>query len=329
MKKTVLFIAAYCSIAMASAQKRVLIEQFTNSGCPPCATYTPPISAYVQEHPDKAIMIAYHTSFPYLDSMYHENKAESDASVSFNAIQAVPQTVVDGIVYNGSSANFVSQKERIIDNRLSQATQYEISWVDVQLSNNTITGSTQVKALDSALQNTVLKLVVVEEKVLKSSYQKSPGKNTETEYLYVMRKMLPDFSGTPLNGTEQTIPFSWELAHIKDISQLRIIAFVQNSMTKEVYQADLIIPEGITSSIPSLNTSLENLSLYPNPAQETITIQSPTGLERIDILNAEGKLLRSQLGGNSLSVADLPAGFYLLKAISNTGQLQVQRFIKN
>jgi hypothetical protein len=88
--------------------------------------------------------------------------------------------------------------------------------------------------------------VVVEKNVLKSSYLASPGNNSETEYPWVVRRMLPDQNGTVLINKSiygrDTISVSTQLSNIKNLNEVRLIAFVQNVTTREVYQSELSSP---------------------------------------------------------------------------------------
>ena len=103
MKKVFLLVFALLFIKSATVfgQRKVLIEQFTNSGCPPCGSVTPQEAQFANSNPSNVIMISYHTSFPYLDSMYFENPIESDQRVSFYTIPSVPFTKVDGNYFSG------------------------------------------------------------------------------------------------------------------------------------------------------------------------------------------------------------------------------------
>lgn len=69
--------------------------------------------------------------------------------------------------------------------------------------------------------------------------------------------------------------------------------------------------------------------LYPNPARETITIQTSLSGE-ISILNTEGKIvLKASVDGNtSLSVKSLPAGLYFYKISDTTGISTAGKFFK-
>jgi thiol-disulfide isomerase/thioredoxin len=286
MKSTILHSLFFCAFAItATAQQRiVLTEQFTNSGCPPCASSTPTVLQYVTNNPATNVAIAYHTSFPYNDSMYFENPAESNARVSYYNVFAVPFTVVDGNQYNGSSASFIPGMNAAYTSRAAVASPYTITTSGTQITGNTLQGTFMFTSLQNsnAADSLVAHIVVIEQSVQKNAYLASPGANSETVYHYVMRKMLPGSSGTvlqnrQLNGTD-TIPFTWNLQHIKSIAEVRVVAFVQNVTTMEVYQAAMSDPNDITGI--AANTNNTEFNLYPVPAHDVViaaTAQPFTG----------------------------------------------------
>jgi hypothetical protein len=68
------------------------------------------------------------------------------------------------------------------------------------------------------------------------------------------------------------------------------------------------------------------VSIYPNPSVDgTINIYSETVLDRIEIMNINGQLVRSienpQSQNDSYSFTDLPSGFYFVKLISESQSL--------
>lgn len=286
MKSTILNSFFVCAFAVtATAQQRiVLIEQFTNSGCPPCASSTPPVLQYVTNNPATTVAVAYHTSFPYNDSMYFENPAESNARVGLYSVVSVPHTVLDGNQYSGSSALFLSGMAAAISSRAAVPAQYGITSTGSQITGNTLQGSFTFTSLQNsnASDSLVAHIVVIEKNVQKSAYLASPGANTETVYEYVMRKMVPGAAGTPLvnrqlNGTD-VIPFTWNLQNIKSIAEVRVVAFVQNTNTLEIYQAVMSDPNDITG-IASAEKN-DDFKMYPVPAHDVVvaaTAQPFTG----------------------------------------------------
>ncbi len=337
--KTIFISLSFLAVSLSGqAQKKVLIEQFTNAGCPPCATYTPQVSDYVRSNSNEVVMLSYHTSFPYLDSMYHENKAESNAAVNHYSIPGVPWTVVDGIRVNSSSSNFLPQKESVIAERTQVQNAGTISFQDVTIANNHISGKVTVTLSNQNLNpsDLILKIAVAEYKVLKSSYLASPGKNTETEYFFVMRKMLPNFDGTQITGNSFTMNFSWTLANIKDLTQLRVLSFIQNKNTKEVYDVETVNPSAIAAGIADQEIKADMISIYPNPSSGMVNVQVTdlsTGNYNLGLYSLEGKLLIQQsLPANNALKIDLtnyPTGMYIFSVTNTAGEsISVKRFTK-
>ncbi len=301
MKKTLLLSANFVLffIVTAFAQRNVLIEQFTNSGCPPCAGNTPVVAAYVNDNSDHVLMLAYHTSFPYLDSMYYENKVQSDARVAYYNVPSVPRSVVDGNYFSG---NLLPTLETTIETRAAIAPRYQINFFTSSLTGNTVTAQIVFESTDLLNENETLlaRVVVAEKNVLKSAYASSPGNNSETEYPWVVRHMLPDENGialvnTFLNGTD-TITLSWTADNFKDLNEMRIVAFVQNATTKEIYQSEISTPLTATG-VTEINTSNLGFNLFPSITKDDFTIllnQPAIGLQ-LRIFNLLGKEIYSLL----------------------------------
>ena len=80
------------------------------------------------------------------------------------------------------------------------------------------------------------------------------------------------------------------------------------------------------------NNSLPDLILYPNPANEKITIDAGNALPgTIMVFNIEGELLLQQNVERSqteIDITGLPAGMYLVKISAGDGAARVKRFVK-
>ena len=86
----------------------------------------------------------------------------------------------------------------------------------------------------------------------------------------------------------------------------------------------------VLNDVTGVEESREMLSLYPNPANDKLFVESSQPIERCEVYSITGALLK-RLDGEAtrmeLSVKSLPAGLYLLKL--NTGnQVLTRRFIK-
>jgi thiol-disulfide isomerase/thioredoxin len=284
------------------AQNRVvLIEQFTNSGCGSCAAYTPTVYNYLNNNPADVVGVSYHASFPYNDSMHYENPTDANARINFYNIGGVPHSVVDGNYFDNSTNVLNPTIATTINTRKAIAPAYEITNPTLTLVGNQLSGTFAFKSLNTSTANLVAHVVVIEKDVLKSSYAASPGNNSETHYPYVMRKMFPTANGTILsnttiNGTD-SINLNWTLAHIKNNAQLRVVAFVQNTTTKEVQEAQMFEIPTTTTALKSTLATLTNATLYPNPASNTvaITLANATFINTITITNELGEIVYNQV----------------------------------
>lgn len=270
---SILFLALLSGTSMA--QRKVLVEQFTNSGCPPCAGNTPVVAAYVNSNPSQVLMLAYHTSFPYNDSMYYENALQSNERVSYYNVPSVPNSYVDGNYFSG---NLVPTLSGTITTRAADAPRYSINFMNSSLSGSTLTAQVVFQSVDANNQgeSLVAMIVATEKDVLKSSYLASPGNNSETVYPWVVRRMLPDENGTTLvnnslNGVD-SVNVSWSVNNFKDLNELRVIAFVQNVLTKEVYQAEISTPQIFTGIFSSPKVDEELFTLFSSAANDFISV---------------------------------------------------------
>jgi thiol-disulfide isomerase/thioredoxin len=328
MKKLIFTLSIFGIFSSYIAQNRiVLLEQFTNSSCPPCATSSPLIYNFADYNPLKTTVVAYHTSFPYPnDSMNFENPTESAARVSFYGISGTPTTVMDGNAYQGSAGTFASTIGSRIDNRIMVAERYSIvknSLVRIgnQLNGQVILTSSWPSNLG---ENIKVHAIAVEQNVLKSSYLASPGNNSETEYGYVMRKMIPNASGTTLlhtaNGQSDTLNFSIPLMHVKNYAELKLVVFVQNTLTKEVYNAALFVPT--VAFLGLKNDALTNdIKVFPNPSNGTFKVQNIENSDKIEVLELSGKVVFSKEISDDLTEIDtqLNSGMYILKVFGSNG----------
>jgi len=68
-----------------------------------------------------------------------------------------------------------------------------------------------------------------------------------------------------------------------------------------------------TLGITEPNLSTANIKVFPNPASETINIESNMGIDKVEVFNTLGQLLHSTSQINQMDVSQLTAGIYMLK----------------
>ncbi len=69
------------------------------------------------------------------------------------------------------------------------------------------------------------------------------------------------------------------------------------------------------------------ISVYPNPATDQITISAAAQPEKVDIYNINGQLQITSTNRKVIDVSDLPQGVYIIKA-HNGNQVQTTKFLK-
>jgi hypothetical protein len=82
------------------------------------------------------------------------------------------------------------------------------------------------------------------------------------------------------------------------------------------------------AGITELN-SISTVQVYPNPALNSITIETPLKSE-IEILNIHGQLIESLVANNNKAIIDIssfPSGVYFLKVYMKKG-IEVRKFVK-
>ena len=181
--------------------------------------------------------------------------------------------------------------------------------------------------------NTVLQVVVADELVQKANLPAGLQANIKTgedTFEFVVKKMLPTAVGTTLGtvvtaGTTATFgPFTWT----PDDSQLystnlAVVSFLQDvtASTKTVYQAGfktIARPGNVTAVEP---LKLENINLFPNPADHELTIQLPVAApERLQLqmVDQVGRVVNEHFiaageRSKTISTRDLAGGIYLLQ----------------
>jgi hypothetical protein len=76
-------------------------------------------------------------------------------------------------------------------------------------------------------------------------------------------------------------------------------------------------------------TQSTSISIYPNPAEEVIQIQSPLKIDRIQFYDLQGRLLKSEVlnGRTSMNASDLENGVYLIEILNQNKILHRQKLI--
>lgn len=264
MKKLLLSASGLLMVGMLSAQTQrlVLTEEFTQASCGPCASQNPAFNALLDANTTKTISLKYQTSWPGFDPMNQQNAAEVATRVSYYGVNGVPWGFFDGAsiandcgAYLGAPACATQTK---IDAAYAIPSPFAMSLTHVvssDLDSAYITLDVTNALASGALPagNYVLHVAIAETEI---NFASAPGTNGETDFYMVMRKMLPDASGTAISstlltsGANQTFTFNVPLpSYIYNLGQVSVVAFIQENGTKNVLQAAYSSPAPLPSNV--------------------------------------------------------------------------------
>lgn len=237
----VVLLVAFASAAFA-AQRVVLVENFTNTGCAPCASANPVTHSFMEAYPDQIVLnVQYHVNWPSAtDPFYLANPTDANGRRTYYGVSAVPDMFTDGA--DGPSPGSYSGLEAAVGGRIPVESPFAFDITTSQTGYDLTVDVDVTAVADVPASNLKFHIALIEPHV----YTDPAGAdNGERNFYSTMRKMLPSYSGQTLTiSNGNTVHFS-ETATL-DPTWVDIVAvvFVQDDSTKEILQA------GSTSLVP-------------------------------------------------------------------------------
>lgn len=270
MKNLLLLLVAILAtqVSFGQATRLVLVEEFTQASCGPCAAANPAFDALLGSAANlsKAVRLKYQTSWPGYDPMNEQNPAEVQTRVDYYGVDGVPYGVVDGIgiandcgAYLGSPS-CLTQGELNTEATITSPITLELTHTfsaDYQTVSVTAV-VTNVSASSFGGSGTRLHVALIEKQI---DFASAPGSNGEETFYNVMRKMLPGANGTNMTAAlapGESVTYTFNNVDVPDylynLGRLAIVAFVQNNASKAVHQAAISQPLPI-SGLPDIATA--------------------------------------------------------------------------
>jgi len=230
------FALLFVTVVSAQHKRRVLLEEFTNASCGPCASQNPIFNTTVAANMQYLTPIKYQTSWPGFDPMNIQTQVDVAPRVTYYNVSGVPSLQQNGTLDIFPLTSYSSAMIQAAYNTVTPVTMtlthaYNATYDSVLIN-------VSVKS-DAALSGTIkLRVAVVEDEIV---FAFAPGSNGEKDFYQIMRKMLPNGAGTTAGnftaGQTKDYSFAWKLANFYDLNQMSVAAFLQNDLTKEVYQS--------------------------------------------------------------------------------------------
>jgi len=248
----------------AQSQRLVLAEEFTQASCGPCASQNPAFNTLLQANTDKIVSIKYQTSWPGADPMNADNPTEVQNRVDLYAVDGVPTGIIDGTyipicsgAYEGSPSCLTQSG---IDASYAIPAAFDIA-VDASVANGILNVTTDVNCTQDVSGNFKLYVVLIEKVI---DWGTAPGSNGEVIFYNVMKKFLPgvtgiDIPGTWTNGESNSYSnlLNTNEVNIYDMSQLAVVAFIQDMSSKDVFQAGIDMEVAITTEFDNSASAVE------------------------------------------------------------------------
>jgi hypothetical protein len=359
------------NVRIGSRTRTILFENFTTTNPAPASDVNTnntfkaeadTISKFVSKNlaSTQLVNINYHVGLLGQDPFNLDNPQDPSARALYYGVSNVPYAFFDG-KHNSSKQYFKDWGSKAYDLQTLNLAKADfldsINNVKTTVTSATTDGTVQVNVNFTPQLNlpvgdqghTVLHVAILEKLV--TNLPKTGAINTgETQFYYVLKKMLPNATGTrlaPLTAGDTILhlgvpvktasigdglPFKWLPDKLYN-NTLTVVTFLQNEETKEVYQAeyfDVPKPSNVVTGIEPISS--ENIKVYPNPADQEFMIELPyaaKGSISIQLANQLGQF--TQLGSfnegeqsKKVSTQGLADGVYILQLGSNGDALRTK-----
>lgn len=312
--------------------KSVLFEHFTNQSSVASISANKELYKIMDLAGIDAYSIQYHTSFPGTDTMNMRNSQDPANRVLYYGVGTVPECIMDGGIDARYKYDFVNRLPNMEDVSIRSLIDPDFDLeITSQYSVPLISGNVKVKPRkDMANRNISLYIAVVEDITVQSG-------TTTLVYYNVLKKFLPTAGGTPLKANWATndvvtIDYFWDSQYIYNSDKVKIVAYIQDEQTREVYQVNMLKVSPIVSVrlVADFNNKLVS-RLYPNPVVNTATIEFNEGLQKeltAQIVDRNGRILNTTALQKGISeyIVDFtgyPNGLYFIQIIGQSARPDV------
>jgi hypothetical protein len=330
-------------IASATTVRNGLIEEFSSSTCPPCASFNAAFDPLVSTTPVNANQVLSHFNV----IKYQMNWPSPNNDRSYNAHGASRQAYygVSGIPdhYTNGAAGGAGDIGEINTSKAGPAF-VDISGTYIIHNNNTFDITYSVTPHFTITGNYRIHVATVQ-RAFDLDVNDPSQTTTQTHFVFAMRKMFPDGSGTTaasltdgtaLTGSWMAQPFAttynpqqgnfefWSHPMASDV-----VVFIQDNTTGEVLQSQVITAQWPTDVANIANDT--KVLLFPNPASDqavlSLNMENAATVNMV-VTDAVGRVVYTRTSELSAGRHDLPintssyaAGVYNVTIKTEKGSL--------
>lgn len=213
-----------------------LIESFTQHNCGPCAAQNPALHNVMQNNLLDASAVKWVVTWPGAnnDPRHFFNSPDNITRRGYYGVNGVPTTIFAG-TFDGQPGDI---SNAMVNTETNQPGLYDIQ-ITESVSNGMINVSvdaTPVRAITET-NALVLQIAIIQDEL---HYDSPTGTNGERDFYDIMRYTLPNANGTSVsleNGVTTTVTGSRPVDPIFEESVMRVVVWVQDNSTQEIYMA--------------------------------------------------------------------------------------------
>lgn len=249
------------SIVEEAAGKKVLAELFNSTNNPPASSTVPPFYDLTNINEENVELISYSLFFPAPTDPFYLFYPEQEDRFNYYGLSFVAAATIDG----SEGVNSISITQADIDAALAVSAPLEVKTPQLSLSGSTLSVTVDAESvIDLTGENLTLHIALVEKQILGNP---DPNPTLQTEFLNILRAMLPDPSGTSISlgaaGDIASVTETYALSPMfADLEDYRVIAFVQDESTKAVHNTSGIdVEDALGCATPTGLASLPITSI--------------------------------------------------------------------
>jgi len=128
----------------------------------------------------------------------------------------------------------------------------------------------------------------------------------------------------PLSYTHES--YQWISQTSGMVFSFGINTFTLNGTTNVSKVVSYLVPGALSTSDLTINKT--DISIYPNPSSDEITLQSDGNIKKVSITSLDGKSVLKTENNKNIDISKLPKGVYILQGELQSGQTVSKKIIK-
>jgi len=320
-------------------QRKPLYEVFTSSTCGPCRPGNENFHNVVSAFPGEYVAVKYQQNFPGTGDPYATTEVVNRRNAY--GVTSIPRMELDG-GWDQNASSFTSalhQEYRATPSFMNITATYDVK---------KLTQTVDIEATIDVVEDYNPALYRLFIAILEGTTYENVKSNGESEFIDVVKKMIPNEQGkiltapltkgsTITESVSHTFPGAYRLPDdgetanrinhatehsVEDFADLKVAIWVQRTGTDEVLQANWAENISDYTGAEELNAEGLNFSVYPNPANDFVTVSyALENSEKVELslINAMGATVETSVsnadaGYNSarIELSGLPNGVYFV-----------------